>query len=530
MATQHSETGPTGVNWGGLFTLMSILAIILAFMVIESSYATGVTYALHVAGQNGANYFGATAVDLCAHPTPTTSRLLCFVSDYDEGAYVISAQLLQSGYHLFAQVFSSQPAWFLGALAIGMRALQQPTETGGHLIEMMFGALALLGVGWTAWASFGRLAAIAAVAVLSISPPFVIYAHTIEAEMPMIALGMLAVGAAAQYARTGVSALLVLSGVLLAGSAEMKLLAVVFALPVGLFVLVRQLSPPRQQRSAGGWAIVRDYLIVIVAAMVPILLTLALISPADQLAQVVRFHLAASKVLPLNVHDNLRAVLLFITLDVALLATALLGIPVGLLRWTAGTIVVVAWLAGTLIFMVLYHPLLSHQFSVVSPPLALLAGASVSGLTRRRLWRRAIGPLLGGIAIIVYATLVPTTWAIDLQIFAPVAPSLRSQLVAYIDAHTAPHDWIIADDLLVATQAHRLVPPQLDDPSIVRLEAGYLSEADLIRWTEAYQVPIVSLSRGVLIRLAPAYVAWLTSHGYHAVPGFSGATLYQRGP
>src|SRR5437764_6034195 len=288
-------------------------------------------------------------------------------NDYDEGAYVISAQLLLRGYPLFHSVFSAQPAFFLPSLAAVVRVVGNPV-VAGHVYEALFGLATLVGVFWMGWTAYRPLAGPLAAALLALSPGFLLYAHAVEAEMPMLGLCTLSVAAAQAYNLTQRRSMAALCGLLLMAGTEMKLLSVVVALPLALLLVGRARPAARPAR---------DALAFVLCLVAPALLALALLSPADQLRQVVAMHLAASRALPLDAGANVQALKVFLGYDPGLLLVAIAGAILALL-WGRNRylpLVYALWFLSTLILLWRYHPFIQHQFVPLLPPLALLGAA-----------------------------------------------------------------------------------------------------------------------------------------------------------
>src|ERR687883_676307 len=295
---------------------------------------------------------------------------------------------------------TAQPAFFLPSLAAVVRAIGNPV-VAGHVYEALFGLATLVGVFWMAWTAYRPLAGPLATALLAISPGFLLYAHAVEAEMPMLGLCTLSVAAAQAYYLTQRRSMAALCGFLLMAGTEMKLLSVVVALPLALLLLGGAWRGPRpapapgaaRAREGGGTvlsqrreaisqrraprAIMLDALAFVLCLVAPALLTLALLSPADQLRQVVALHLAASRVLPLDAGANVQALQVFLGYDPGLLLVAVAGAIMALL-WGRNRYVVLVyalWFLSTLVFLWRYHPFLQHQFVPLLPPLALLGAA-----------------------------------------------------------------------------------------------------------------------------------------------------------
>ncbi len=494
-SSEQQGLADTGNNprLSALFTGTALLAIIVCFAGVEAMHASGYSQSL--------------------------------VSDYDEGSYTMVAQLLLAGYHPFSQIFTSQPFWFSGSLALGMRLLNQPDVVAGHLIEMMFGVMALVGVAWITWISYGKLAAIVATIVLALSPGFLVLAHAVEAEMPATGPGLLAIGAAAHYARTRQRWLLVVSGLALATSLEMKVQAAIFLPPLVLWVAGGLFQRHVAGRGKSG-DIAADLVTLTAAIIVPVLITGLLLAPREQLDQVVLFHLAAARNMPLDVPANIASFEAFLRWDPSLLALAVVGMLGGLLYHPRTTLVHLVWVGTTVAFLLLYHPQIVHQFLVVLPPAAVLAGGSVAGLHLRLGRWYMMGWGIAALAIVAYGVQTPTTWSRDRDLFFTTSPTPRTALAAFVAAHTSPGEFVITDDLFVAIDAHRLVPPLLADPGSVRISAGYLTTAQMMVATQLYHVRVVALWRGVLAGRLPDYITWLRQHGYTVIPsGIPNATV-----
>jgi len=321
--------------------------------------------------------------------------------DYDEGAYVLAAQSVIRGYALFSQVFSAQPAFFLPSLAVALRLIHDPV-VAAHLYEAAAGALTLLAVFLMAARAYRPLAGPLAAALLAVSPGFLLYAHAVESEAPMMALCTLAVAAAQWYYLRPRRVAAVLAGLLLMAGTEMKLLSVVVVVPLALLLGGGLWYGHRAGRPIRALAL--DIILFLLALAVPALLVLLLFAPGAQWDQVIVFHLRSGRVpatvLPPSLGSNGDALKTFLGYDVGLLVAAGVGLIVALL-WAfssrgaragrtvhagAGTapahkgwlpLVYLLWALSTGLFLLRYHPLFQHQFLPLLPPLALLGGGLV---------------------------------------------------------------------------------------------------------------------------------------------------------
>ncbi len=556
--TIPSSTRVTSTSVGRrIAPVLAALAIALALAVLggyaawQLHNATGVTY-------SHAPALGKDAGD-----------------DYDEGAYVTSARLLLRGYPLFKTVFSAQPAFFLPTLAGVVRVVSNPVAAG-HIYEALCGILALLGVIWMAWTAYRPLAAPLGALLLAVSPGFLLYSHAVESEMPMLALCTLSVAAAQSYYLNGWRTMAALAGLLLCAGTEMKLLSVVAVPPLALLLLG---GAWRRRADGVPWsALLLDLATFVLALAIPAAATWYLLSPADQLRQVVTFHLDAGRSASFGTGDNVPALRVFLGYDPALLLAAAASVVLALLpgRGRDGgrrylPVVYLLWFLTTLVFLWRYHPTFQHQFVPLLPPLALL-GAGLAGIALARAsrgaymdssgrgWTRGIAPSTGRattlppssrprrlapavplalLALVGYGALLGrNTVPLDRQLYKPSVTPNRSRLIALVDRVSRPGDFVVTDDPMVVLGANRLLPPGIEDPSMVRIAAGYLTASQAERSTVRYHVAVIVFSRPkvvhgrlvgtVLSHDLPRYSSWVARHYRRIDSPVSGAFVFVR--
>jgi hypothetical protein len=337
----------------------------------------------------------------------------------------------------------------------------------------------------------------------------------------------------------------------------MKLLSVVVALPLALLLLGGAWRGYAHGRTRG--ALAGDAATFLLCLGVPAALVLVLLSPGEQWRQVVTFHLAASRVLPFDPHANVDALRTFLGYDPGLLLVAAGGTLASLLvgRRRYLTLVYALWFLSTLAFLWRYHPLLQHQFVPLLPPLALL-GAGIAGPVvssrypvagkadtrrlflsgmwiqgevvpgRRAHWLLATGYWL--LALAYVAILGFSTIRTDRHLFVPSVTPGRDLLIAFLDKNTRPGDFVVCDDPMVALGAHRLLPPGLEDPSMVRTTAGYLTAAQAEQTTLRYHAAAIVASRPMFANLLSGYLAWAAHSRYYrqVASPVAGTQIYLR--
>ena len=132
---------------------------------------------------------------------------------------------------------------------------------------------------------------------------------------------------------------------------------------------------------------------------------------------------------------------------------------------------------------------------------------------------------------VVYLILFGTrALPIDRRLFVPSVTPHRDQLIAFVDKHTRPTDFVVCDDPMIALGAHRLMPPGLEDPSMVRTAAGYLTVQQAEQAALRYHVAAIVASRPMFANRLPAYLAWAGSGRYYrrAPSPIPGTQVYLR--
>ncbi len=432
--------------------------------------------------------------------------------DADEWRYTACSRLVAHGYGLFDQVFSAQPPLLFASLAAGMR-LSGDSILGARWVEIVFGLVSLICASLVAWLLADGLAAAACALLLAVSPGFLVYSHTVEAEGPMMAMVTLSLLLAATYWRTSRLPLASLAGLALAAAVLLKLFAVEAVLP-GLWVLTLATGSARKRVFA--------LLLYGLSALVPVGAEFLLLQPTDQWQQVVAMHDRAAQInfggaLPLSLLSQ------FLGFDFGLTLLSVGGFVVLIAsrRWKDLGFLTL-WLPGSMGMMLLFRPLFPHHLAILLTGLAVSGGVGSSGIARGVLEYRRGWIALAVIAGAAYIVLLPRTLQRDRHTLIAENRPFTARVTKYLDVHSSTADIVVVDDLEAADRAQRLVAPPLCDPSNVRLRAGYLTANQAIAATERYAVRIVVPTTGLYHQL-PGYIDWLRTHfePRSLSPGFS---------
>lgn len=434
------------------------------------------------------------------------------VSDADEWRYTACSRLVEHGYRLFSDVFSAQPPLLFVSLAIGMRSTSD-SILGARYVEIGWGAIAVIAISVLGWQLAGTFAGGVAGVALVLAPGFLLYSHTVEAEVPMMALAAVSLALAAASMRRDSVSLALLSGFCLAAAVLTKLFAVEAVAPACWLLWAGRGVISR--RSQGIMAL-------LAGVTVPVVVEFVLDARAQQWRQVVQMHEAAAKL-----HLPGAAGQATILLHFALLNPVLsVGAPVGfgwlvVRRRNDLAVFCGLWALGSALMLFTFHPLFDHHTAILLAPLALCVGLGVQEIGGELEERHAVLAFL-----IMAAVALADCTVVARRLFIATEPPNLVALSHIVSNAASPRELVAVDDLRIADASHRLVVPPLCDPSNVRLQSGYLTDADAINATRRYHPEVVVSSFG-LFRQLQGYMSWLATHyDRHQRP--QGTTVYIR--
>jgi len=488
-----------------------------------------------------------------------------YATDYqDEGAYWQSLRSMAAGHHLFSEVFSSQPPFFLLGL-FPFYALLGQTLVAARLGVVLYSLLGLAGLYYIARATGGRAAALLALALLIVDPLYLNASYSLQAEGPAVGLGAAGVALAAVASRVigpPRRLLALASGIVIGLGIMAKLFDVVAVVPAALYLLLpadhswlgradASTPPPTFSRLETWRARLGRYarralpdLVLLglgVMASVAALFLPYKLAGAPAYDQAVRFHLIVEQTW-LNNGPQYNLQLIRTTLrDAYSWPYALLALVACLLAiWRRAWTVVppLAWLLASLIVLARQQPLLGHQLVLIAPPLAVLASLVLPLIAGPRLGQRLrdraspIKPLAA--ALPVAAVLVVAAAALGIgtarSLSADVArsqpiPAIDTAMARALDATTGPNEVIVTDLQYVAGLAGRSVPPWLVDTSQVRITVGYLDGhflstgqvLDAITHDRVRVILYGGLSSSHRLSELPGFLPWVRQHYRPAV-------------
>src|ERR1700730_8750509 len=399
--------------------------------------------------------------------------------DWDEGVYWQSLESMRHGHRLFAEVFSSQPPFFLAAMYPLYNLL------GGGIVAgrtpVMLGSLASLVAIFVIGRSLaGTWTGLAAMAVAAFDPLYLELSDRLQADLPCVVIGVVAVAVAA-YARRNRSgtAWWVLAGFVLGLSIMTKLLGVVFLVPMAWLAFYTEGKPGNRLRAAALGS---------VAAVVLVLLPFA-----GQLGavytQVIGLHLGTRVSEPQSLAEKLTRIVDSYPVVIPALASVLTCVLAARRRvsWVG---MLVLWLLAALAVDLAQGPLFIHHLLVLVPPTALLAGSApalvVEALRKRR--RGAVPPPRWPAAVSLVVSVAVIT-GLGVRAFTapmPAADPTTAPTITAIRTWVPPGVPVVTDEPFAAAWTGHAVPPNLVDQSHARITTGELTAARVEADTEAF--------------------------------------------
>ena len=189
-------------------------------------------------------------------------RLVGSDTDYDEGVYLSSVDALEHGQRLGADVFAPQPPVFY--LLLRVISLAGADSVRGFQIGMVvLAVLTCLAAYLLGRAIAGPVAGLTAAALLTVAPPFPLFAHRVLADLPPLGISLLAFWLAWEAKERRSLGLAAAGGAALALAVAVKPNAVLAVVPFLLLLLWERSGRGRMLVAAlGGAGVVGAVLVV----------------------------------------------------------------------------------------------------------------------------------------------------------------------------------------------------------------------------------------------------------------------------
>jgi len=439
---------------------------------------------------------------------------------YDEGVYWQTLRAMSGGYHLYGQIFFSQPPLFLLSI-YPFYALLGSTIVSARIGVAALSLLGLLGAYLMGTALSGRLGGLAAVVILMVTPIYLAQSQALEAEGPATAFLFLTVGAAFLWHErpTGRRAMVfaVICGMTLSLGILLKLLDAIAVIPIVLLVAAN-IWHVRHETRPCFWANLLPIAAGLVAAVVAALIVSApfLGSLNALLQQTVTFHLAAEKVqiFPPSI-ERLGG---FFATNGVLCAVAMIGVIVAILRRDGRIVPLAGWLLATVIVLAIHAPVFQRHTLVLVPPLIAIIALGLNDLpavtiSRPIAWRYRAALLMGSLAAATVLVSIRADYDHYRDLNALAASPATQWIAAELDRVTAREQWGITDAQFVAALANRETPPWLTDTSLMRIGSGFLTSGELLQTAADLRVHAVLFANGHFTAAPVAgFHDWVADH------------------
>jgi hypothetical protein len=484
---------------------------------------------------------------------------------YDEGVYWQSLRAMSAGHALYGDIFYSQPPFFLLS-TFPFYSLFGGTLWSARLGIALVSLVGLVGAFLLGWALSGRPGALLALLLAITNPLYLAQSQTIQAEAASTAFSFLAAGLALlwwKYPLGGRGLLLaILTGITVALSILSKLLGVALLVPIVLLMSERLWHgtlPNVQEDIATGvqthrirpYASVAAGILAFVVTMAALLLPFAGAYHAF-IAGVITFHTDAASILgnTAQYRQSANTGVLKTALVSLLGLAALYGTAVSLLRQDWRVLPLLGWFAASAFLLWRQVPLFPHHMVSLVPPFLALAVMGITPSTS--LQKSAPGTssnagksnktaadmvlVLSIIAVVLLLLVAGADLSQDASYYRTAQArsvdglaQLEARVAADLRSAITPDQQVITDAQFVAGLAGRDTPPSLVDTSMVRIETGYLTLAQLEAAASQSQVHAVLFFSGRFsLPQVAAFHAWVAQH-FHMLHDYgAGRQLWVR--
>jgi hypothetical protein len=448
-----------------------------------------------------------------------------FAWDFDEGVEMSKAWLMLDGYRLYSDIWASHPPGHTLLIALAFR-LFGVSVVAARTVTVIFALLGLIAVVWCVRElDGGWLGGLAAAASLGVAPNFFWASRAAMNGLIHFVLATQAMGFALTAHRTARSRhagwWAAAAGITFGCALLVKLQMIYLAPLLALLALPWTLLPDRARPGFG------RSLGLAVGTLIPLTATVLVYDARAMFDQVVVTYLETRSAYQVDLAANLDKLFVYLTADnLGLTLLATYGLASALARRSMRRLVAVAWLALTVLTAMQHAPLwLQDHFLPLLLVMSIFAGVGIGDLAYRLRQLRP-GPVeghhpsrrqlawtvLGGAAVLSYVLSFNRVLQTDSMLLSarsysndgslrlpqahdPETAARRQQrfeeAVAYLQANSAPNDWIITDYEVLAFWARRRVPPELGEVSTRRIDIGRLDAPTLMRVVEKYKPPVI---------------------------------------
>jgi 4-amino-4-deoxy-L-arabinose transferase-like glycosyltransferase len=413
-----------------------------------------------------------------------------FEYDTDEGLNLIKAMLVGRGYSLYSQIWSDQPPVFTYLLAWWFK-LTGPSVTAGRVLVLGFSCLLLISLYNTVRIiEASRLRAFVAAAMAGLCAWYSYHSFAVMIGLPALALGVCALWVAAQSRRRGSVLLAALAGVLMALSLQTKLFTAVIV-PSLIMLLLAPIPNLPQSPMHRRLALLGAMLVCCAAVFAGIWLL-----AHEPARQIVSTHTTVSDLpdepRPTKVYTVMRR-------DWALSLLAVMSMTLIRRKNAWQHLLPLLWLVVAAIALQMHNPVWRHHSLLLTIPAAWAGALALVWLWNvgRFKWLRCAGIALACYIVIFGMRNIARLTLFDLPAEAKRDIHVREELLARVKRDQSRTQWLFSDLPMVPFRAGIPTPPSVAVISVKRINAGQLTDADILDAMEKYHPEQIAIGRVV---------------------------------
>ncbi len=496
----------------GFLLLVAAMVLIRRSRRADESGSGEVIFRLPGRGWMRAAYWVVWGVVIALYLAWPLAHLNDYLWTNDEGLYMQRAALANAGYPLYAEIYLNKPPLLVWILQLAFQ-LAGPTVATARFTVLCLTLVGFVATAIVARQLWSRWAGLAAAGVLLALPEVPARANVVMADLPALALALVAMAAALCFRRSGRRDWMVLSGATFAGALLIHPVLVYMALPLAMILFW-----PADK----SWCRIAplDVLIFVGTAAVAGLLVLIAVDRRAFFRWVFQFNYGAGADLlePQKNWERITGYLKDIWPLVGLSALSAAALSLSPEKRRPLLIAVVWWLATVAILMA-SSPLQKQYLLFLAFPLVVIAGGGliavgkwvighVQGGRFLRGWRAVLALLM----LISAVLLAVDRWEETKPYFALAAEWSADHLAAraFLEQQVSPGGFVATDDPFLAFAAGRLVPPSLTELSTKQIKVGNLMANDVKGTVLWYEAQVVLFSTNRLERL-PGLEDWVAS-------------------
>lgn len=420
---------------------------------------------------------------------------------FDQGFYLLFARLMDHGYQSYTEIHMSEPPLMVWSTALPLRIFG--TVEAMKLVMVFYAMLAIVATASIGVSISGKLAGLLAGAFLAFNLPFFIPAHSVVPGIPSMSLALLSLAFALRYRSSGHQYWVVLSGLFMAGSLQIK-----YFMPwmIPLLVLIITL-PPRRSLSLDLWLEIRASWKKIItlwflwggALLLATIISWLAFDVVSLVDQTILFHLFKSSGTESSRLENVDKIINVFKQNSILSVVAFGGLLLAFFRFKISGWIQIIWLGLALLFLMIYTPLRSKHLIILIPILGVLAASLLSFLltfSPRQTTRSNVvswgSKILAVVLIVMLVVDISRSFSVLSKPLRLMVNEETQPLVDLLGRFTSPSDCLITDNPYLAFVSDRMPPPWLSNLSYARFDSGSLDTENLVEITNNYNCQVMA--------------------------------------